>query len=93
MDETYGTYVDDECLAFMTIMMILIMILMIMLSMLMVILMKILMMILMMVGAGTEDRSLEEPYSFASPRSSWGGSYKFSSFGSCLGEGKGEGKQ
>ena len=53
MDETYGTYVDHECLTFMT-MMILIMILMMILTIiLMMILMMMLMMILMMVGAGT----------------------------------------
>ena len=51
--------------------------------------MMILMMILMMVGAGTEDRSWEEPYTF--PRQG-GGAYKFPGFGSRLGEGKGEGK-
>ena len=54
MDETYGTYVDDERLTYMNKMMILIMILMMMLTMmLMLILLMILMMILMMVGAGT----------------------------------------
>ena len=50
MDETQGTYVDDEFLTFMNMMMILIMILMMVLTM---ILMMILMMKLMMVGAGT----------------------------------------
>ena len=53
MDETYGTYVDDEFLTFMTMMMILIMILMILTMILMMILMLMLLMILMTVGAGT----------------------------------------
>ena len=55
MDETYGTYVDDECFDIHDYDMILIMILMMILTMiLMMILMTILMMILMMmVGAGT----------------------------------------
>ena len=65
MDETYGTCVDDRVLAFMTMMMIQIMILMMTLTMiLMMILMMMLMMVLMMVGAGTEDRSWEEPNSY-----------------------------
>ena len=52
-------------LTFMTLIMILIMILMMILTMiLMMILMTILTQILMMVGAGTEDRSREEPYTF-----------------------------
>ena len=66
MDETYGTYVDDECFGIhdydddtdLVLMIIL-----------MMILMKIQMMILMMilmVGAGTEDWSWEESYT--SPR-------------------------
>ena len=52
-------------LTFMTMMMIRIMILVMILTMiLMMMLMIILMMILMMVGAGTEDRSQDEPYAF-----------------------------
>ena len=52
-------------LVFMTMMIILIMILMMILTMiLMMILKMLLMMILTMMGAGIEDRSQEEPYSF-----------------------------
>ena len=55
-------------LAFIPLIMILKMILMMILTMiLMMILMMMLMMILMMVGAGTQDRSWEEPYTFPSP--------------------------
>ena len=58
MDKTYGTHSDDEYFDihdYLTIMMMLIMILT-----------MILMMMLMMVGAGTEDRFQEEPYTFPS---------------------------
>ena len=57
MDEAYGTYVDDECLTVMAMMMILIMIRM-------MILMMILMTMLTMVGAGTEDRFWEGPNAY-----------------------------
>ena len=54
MDETYGTYVDDECFDIHGYDGILTMILMMILTViLMMILMLILMMMLMMVGAGT----------------------------------------
>ena len=69
----------------MSILTIMIMMMMVMMI-LMMIPMMILMMILMMVGAGTEDRSREEPYTFPLSRSPprGGGAYKFLRFGSRL---------
>ena len=91
MDETYGTSV----VTFMTMMMILIMILMMTLTMiLMMILMIILMTILMMVGAGTEDRSQEGPYTFCPPPGQVpppGGGVQISGIWIPSGRGKGRG--
>ena len=53
MDETHGTYVDDECLTFMTMIMILTMILMMILRM---ILMMILLMMLMVIRESVSNQ-------------------------------------
>ena len=85
MDETYGTYVDDECFDIL---------IMILTMILMMILMMLLMMMLMMVDAGTEDRSQEEPYTFPPPPPvplpCGRGGVQISGVWIRMGEGKGE---